>query len=69
MKRPVWMLFLVAALALASTMLIIGCNEAKALNVNEVLADLERTYATSEEQANHGKDKTVQQQDDEITFF
>ncbi|MEN6584630.1 MAG: methyl-accepting chemotaxis protein [Sulfuricella sp.] len=41
----------------------------EALNVNEVLADLERTYATSEEQANHGKDKTAKPQDDEITFF
>lgn len=41
----------------------------QALNVSAVLADLERTYATSEEQANHGRGNGAQQQDDEITFF
>ncbi|MDR3390524.1 MAG: methyl-accepting chemotaxis protein [Sulfuriferula sp.] len=40
-----------------------------ALNVNAMLEDLERTYATTEEQVNHGKGNRVQQQDDEITFF
>ncbi|MHB8708431.1 MAG: hypothetical protein ACYC9I_06115 [Desulfuromonadales bacterium] len=39
MKRPVWMLLLLAALALATTLLVSGCNEAKALNVNEVGSD------------------------------
>lgn len=39
-----------------------------ALDAATVLADLERTYATSEEQTNHGKGKAAQQQD-EITFF
>ena len=43
-------------------------------NAASVLADLERTYATSEEYANHGKTnaakgKVKQQQNDEITFF
>lgn len=42
----------------------------QALDASSVLADLERTYATSEEQSNHGKGKSAQQQqDDEITFF
>ena len=49
-------------------------GQLQALNVHTVLADLERTYATSEEQINHGKSigargKAVQQQKDEITFF
>lgn len=41
----------------------------QALNVSAVLADLERTYATSEEQVNHGRGNGARQQDDEITFF
>lgn len=41
----------------------------QALDVDVMLADLERTYATIEEQLNHGKDDSVRQQDDEITFF
>ncbi|HEX8980173.1 MAG TPA: methyl-accepting chemotaxis protein [Parasulfuritortus sp.] len=39
----------------------------QALNVDQVLADLERTYATSEEHANHGRN--VAQADNEIVFF
>jgi hypothetical protein len=39
MKRPVWMLLMIAVLALATTLLVSGCNEAKALNVNEVGSD------------------------------
>lgn len=39
MKRPVWMLLTLAALALATTILVGGCNEAKALHVNEVGSD------------------------------
>ena len=41
----------------------------QALDVSAVLADLESTYATAEEQANHGKGNAARQQDDEITFF
>lgn len=41
----------------------------QALNVTAVLADLERTYATSEEQVNHGRGNGARQQNDEITFF
>lgn len=52
-----------------SEMLFKESGRLHALNVSAVLADLERTYATSEEQANHGKGKGAQQQDDEITFF
>lgn len=38
-------------------------------DASELLAELERTYATIEEQANHGKGNGARQQDDEITFF
>ena len=41
----------------------------QALDVSAVLAALESTYATAEEQANHGKGNAARQQDDEITFF
>jgi methyl-accepting chemotaxis protein len=44
-------------------------GDLQALNVNAMLEDLERTYATTEEQINHGKGNRTQQQDDEITFF
>ena len=39
MKRPLWMLLPLAVLTLVATMLVSGCNEAKALNVNEVGSD------------------------------
>lgn len=39
------------------------------LDVDAVLAELERTYATAEEQANHGHGNSTAGQDEEITFF